>query len=159
VGSRFSWGGVLRIAYYVMSLTRFFDGAAKFDRVESFLFGSLDHDFDVGGGGFEFELELSDFASEIVEWNESQDRDSEAAHGCDQRLADAAGNLAGLVFNACVADDEEGSINSGDGSQQSEQRRKRDERVHDSEKSTSLLEFSAGSYLQCALQGGMEVIH
>ncbi len=123
------------------------------------MFGGQDHDFDVGGGGFEFELELGHSASEIVEGDQRQDCDCETAHGRDECFADAAGDLAGGTFDACVADGQEYSINSGDGPKQAQQRGESDKGVHDGKEAAGLLKFSAGSNLQSALQRGMEVIH
>src|SRR6185369_7569530 len=54
--------------------------APEFHRVEALRLGGGNHDLDVGGGRFQFELQLGEFAGEIVERNQGENGDGQAAH-------------------------------------------------------------------------------
>ena len=76
---------------------------SKLHRIKSLLLRCRDHDFDVCGRRFQLELQLSQLAREEIERDERDDRDGQTAHGRDQRLANAAGDLAGGPFDRRAA--------------------------------------------------------
>ena len=51
---------------------------------------AAEHDLDIGGGGFQFELKLGDFGAEEVEGYQRENGDAEAACGGDQGFANPA---------------------------------------------------------------------
>ena len=72
-----------------------------------------------------------------------------------KRLADAAGDGRDGQFRA--ADVEKRAHQAGDGAEQAEQRRERDERVHDREKTPGALQLDARRQLQRAQQRAVRV--
>src|SRR5437016_8805075 len=85
----------------------------KFHGVEAFLLCGLDHDLDIGGGRFQFELKLGQFSAEVIEGNERNDRNRQAAHGGDERFANAARDRFGGPLEALTADLQESLKNAG----------------------------------------------
>src|SRR5262249_44535325 len=127
--------------------------------IEAFLFGGFDHDLNVRSSRFELELELGDFASKIVEGDKGENSDRQPAHGGDERLADAAGDLAGSALQLSATEMDEGAVDPGDGTEQAEERSQGDQSIHDGQKPAGLLEFSAGGDLKRALERRMKMIH
>ena len=124
------------------------DGVTRFST-------AADHHFDVRRRRFQIELQLRHLGGEKVEGNQREDGDAESAGRGNQRLADAAGDAGDGQFRA--ADVEKRAHQAGHGAEQTQQRRERDERVHDGQKTPGAFEFDARRQLQRAQQRGVGV--
>ena len=94
-------------------------------------------------------------AVQIVERKQAEDRDAQAAGGGDQRLGDATADFrGGELF---IPDEVERVHDAGDGAEQAEQRRERDEGAEHPEPFLGVIQFVGGSQLHRAEQGAVRV--
>ena len=114
-----------------------------------------DQNFHVRCRRFQVELQLRHPGGEIIERDQRKDGDGQSARRGNQCFANAAGDAHDGEFGA--ADVEKGAHETGDGAKQPEQRRKRDECVHDREETPGAFQLDARRQLQRAQQRAVRV--
>src|SRR3954453_6917477 len=111
------------------------------------------HNFEVRRRSLQFELQVRHPRGEKVKRNQRENRDAETACGRDKRFRDTAGDR--LDRELFVAEEAERTHQTGDRAKKTEQRRQRDQRIHDHEEATSALDLDTCGDLKRALERGV----